>query len=162
MKFFSEPQAIKTSVPSTISQRDELLLPHIYGWSDTVCGRFTCWGLPDKVMYSTRNFSTGSSGAVQVARKERWVTSDVTRLVGGSGKAPIQIKGRKWRQVLTIDITHLHPKKPDFFLAFILKREHNNDKGFMAVWYKQLYMQLDVPNSSSSIKLRNKWLPVAK
>lgn len=51
------------------------------------CG--TCCGWPVTVMYSTRNLSTGSSGAVQVARKELWVASDVTRLVGASGGPPV-------------------------------------------------------------------------
>ena len=44
-------------------------------------------------MYSTRYFSTVPAGAVQVARKDRWVTSEVTKLVGGSRSSWVRAYG---------------------------------------------------------------------
>lgn len=78
---------VLTKTPSTdkIRTTDALTDPEAYGWS-------TSRGNPDTVMYSTRYFSTGPSGPVQVARKDSWVTSDVTRSVGEPGPSSVQKK----------------------------------------------------------------------
>lgn len=49
----------------------------------------TCLDWPEGEVYSTRYLSGESSGGVHVARKDWWVTSDVTRLVGASGEPPV-------------------------------------------------------------------------
>lgn len=50
----------------------------------------TCLVCPVGEVYSTRYLSGRSSGGVQVARKDWWVASDVTKLVGASGGPPVR------------------------------------------------------------------------
>lgn len=82
-----------------VSQNDERVRTHQshhrrMSYSRLLWGT-SCGRRPVIVVYSTRYFSTGPSGGVQVARNELWVTSVVIRLTGWSGAPPVRASSKQ-------------------------------------------------------------------